>query len=286
MRRYLGRLLAERYDVQLVPDGLAALEAARDRPPDLVLSDIMMPNMDGLGLLRALRADPALTAVPVILLSARTGEEARIAGMQEGADDYLVKPFSARELMARVGAHLELARVRRAAQEAIRESEERYRSLFEQAVDGIFLADPTGRYVDVNSAGAEMLGYTVDEIRGLTIADVVDPEDVARIPEQLARLEANEAVRSEWRFRRKDGSTFSGEVVGRRFPGGRVVGIVRDVTARVEAEEALREADRSKDVFLATLAHELRNPLAPIRSGLEFCKEPGWTEAGRPGCAT
>ena len=153
--------------------------------------------------------------------------------------------------------------VRRAAQEAIRESEERYRSLFEQAVDGIFLADPTGRYVDVNSAGAEMLGYTVDEIRGLTIADVVDPEDVARIPEQLARLEANEAVRSEWRFRRKDGSTFSGEVVGRRFPGGRVVGIVRDVTARVEAEEALREADRSKDVFLATLAHELRNPLAP-----------------------
>lgn len=129
LRQYLARLLAERYNVQTVPDGQAAVAAARDRRPDLVLSDVMMPNMDGLDLLRELRADAALSTVPVILLSARAGEESRIEGLQEGADDYLVKPFSARELMARVPAHLELARIRKASQEAIRESEERYQSL-------------------------------------------------------------------------------------------------------------------------------------------------------------
>ena len=270
MRQYLAHLLAERYNVQTVPDGQAALAAARDRRPDLVLSDVMMPNMDGLDLLRELRADAALSTVPVILLSARAGEEFRIEGLQDGADDYLVKPFSARELMARVAAHLELARIRKASQEAIRESEERYRSLFEQAVDGIFLADPTGRYVDANSAGAQMLGYTLEELRQLTFSDVIAPEEISRLPEQFAELDRGAIVRNEWRLRRKDGVTFPGELVGRQFPDGRLLGIVRDVTERKRAEEALREADRSKDVFLATLAHELRNPLAPIRSGLQI----------------
>jgi signal transduction histidine kinase len=113
MRAYVSRLLGARYEVEAVADGQAALEAARAHPPDLVLSDIMMPRLDGFGLLRALRADPATTEIPVIFLSARAGEESRIEGLDAGADDYLVKPFSARELIARVSAHLELARMRR-----------------------------------------------------------------------------------------------------------------------------------------------------------------------------
>ncbi len=98
MRQYVVRLLAERYRVEAVADGEAALAAARSTPPDLVLTDVMMPRLDGFGLLRELRADSAHARVPVIMLSARAGEESRVEGMEAGADDYLIKPFSAREL--------------------------------------------------------------------------------------------------------------------------------------------------------------------------------------------
>ena len=117
MRDYVTRLLKQDYDVEAVGDGQAALASARSRLPDLVLADIMMPALDGFGLLQALRDDPSTREVPVVLLSARAGEEARIDGMRAGADDYLVKPFSARELLARVAAHVQMARMRRTAAE-------------------------------------------------------------------------------------------------------------------------------------------------------------------------
>jgi signal transduction histidine kinase len=113
MRDYVTRLLATSYDVHAAPDGEAALLSAFEQPPDLVLSDVMMPRLDGFGLLRALRAHERTKTVPVILLSARAGEEAAVEGLHAGADDYLVKPFSARELLARVRTHLELADLRR-----------------------------------------------------------------------------------------------------------------------------------------------------------------------------
>jgi signal transduction histidine kinase len=113
MRDYVRRLLADRYDVQAVPDGLAALAAAQERPPDLILTDIMMPGLDGFGLLRELRANVKTRSLPVILLSARAGEESAVEGLNSGADDYLAKPFSAQELLARVRTHVELERVRR-----------------------------------------------------------------------------------------------------------------------------------------------------------------------------
>ncbi|HEX4611070.1 MAG TPA: ATP-binding protein, partial [Urbifossiella sp.] len=131
MRQYVVRLLAGAYRVEAVADGEAALAAARGRPPDLVLTDVMMPRLDGFGLLRELRADPRTRGVPVVMLSARAGEESRVEGIQSGADDYLVKPFGARELLARVSAHLQMARMRREAGESIRASEERFRTLFE-----------------------------------------------------------------------------------------------------------------------------------------------------------
>jgi signal transduction histidine kinase len=119
MRQYLSRLLSERYEVTAVADGQAAVEFIQKQAPDLVLSDIMMPKLDGFGVLQALRSDPATNTIPVILLSARAGEESRVEGIDAGADDYLVKPFSARELLARVQTHLELARVRREARELL-----------------------------------------------------------------------------------------------------------------------------------------------------------------------
>jgi signal transduction histidine kinase len=127
MREYVRRLLGKRYEVEAVADGLAAVRVARERTPDLVLSDVMMPGLDGFGLLRELRADERTATVPVILLSARAGEESRIEGLEAGADDYLVKPFSARELLARVGACLEISRIRDDAAKRVRASEERLR---------------------------------------------------------------------------------------------------------------------------------------------------------------
>jgi signal transduction histidine kinase/CheY-like chemotaxis protein len=114
MRAYVTRLLGPLYEVRAVADGQAALEAAMAAPPDLVLTDVMMPRLDGFGLLRALRADRRTQSLPIILLSARAGEEAAVAGLDTGADDYLVKPFSARELLARVRTHVELGWQRRA----------------------------------------------------------------------------------------------------------------------------------------------------------------------------
>jgi len=119
MREYLRRLLSTKYDVEAVAEGETALAAALSQKFDLVLSDVMMPKLDGFGLLRALRADEKTRTTPVILLSARAGEESRVEGMGAGADDYLIKPFSARELMARVEAHLNLQRVRRESEEAV-----------------------------------------------------------------------------------------------------------------------------------------------------------------------
>jgi signal transduction histidine kinase len=123
MLDYVRRLLAARYEVEAVPDGQAALDAARARRPDLILTDVMMPRLDGFGLLQAIRTDGALRDVPVVLLSARAGEEAKVEGLEAGADDYLLKPFSARELIARVDANLQLARLRRETGEI----ERRYR---------------------------------------------------------------------------------------------------------------------------------------------------------------
>lgn len=115
MREYLRRLLSRAYEVEAVADGQAALESIQVNPPDLVLTDVMMPRVDGFGLLERVRADERTRSIPFIMLSARSGEEARVEGLAAGADEYLIKPFSARELLARVRSQLEIARVRREA---------------------------------------------------------------------------------------------------------------------------------------------------------------------------
>jgi len=144
--------------------------------------------------------------------------------------------------------HLEEAH--RRAERALKESESHFRSLFEQASDGIFIANAEGRYIDVNSAGAEMLGYTREEILQRTIADIVVPQDVERIATEVGHFAGGVTVRSEWTFRRKDGSVFPGEVVGKQLPDGRLQGIVRDLTERRRAEEEMR---RSEERFRVAL---------------------------------
>ena len=132
MRAYLGRLLGARWEVETAQDGVAALERIRQSVPDLVIADVMMPVLDGFGLLKAIRTTPAFEKLPVMLLSARAGEEASSEGLRAGADDYVIKPFSARDLLARVESRLAQARLHAAERQAreIAEQANRARDVF------------------------------------------------------------------------------------------------------------------------------------------------------------
>ncbi|HET9015565.1 MAG TPA: ATP-binding protein [Thermomicrobiaceae bacterium] len=166
MREYVSRLLGARHRVATAPDGVAALAAALEDPPDLVLTDVMMPRLDGFGLVRALRGDARTREVPIIVLSARAGEDAPLLGLEAGADDYLTKPFSARELLAHVEAHLALSRLRRETAElerALRHAAEteqaRMREWLMQAPAAIaILHGPAHEYVSANARYAGMVG--------------------------------------------------------------------------------------------------------------------------------
>jgi PAS domain S-box-containing protein len=158
MREYLTNLLqTSGYQVSDVDDGQQALEAVRGDTPDLVISDVMMPGMDGLQLVAALRAEPRTAGLPVLLLSARAGQEASIEGLQAGADDYLVKPFAAAELLARVRANIELAR--------LRNHQSRWRAaVVDSLQEAFFVCDEHGAIVEINNAFTEILGYGPDQL--------------------------------------------------------------------------------------------------------------------------
>lgn len=120
----------------------------------------------------------------------------------------------------------------------LRAAEEHYRGLAEQVLDGVFIADSRGHYLHANQAGCEMLGYTLDELRTLTIPEVLAPDELPRLGEQFERLATRQIIRNEWRMRRKDGSIFVGELVGRQLPDGRLQSVLRDITERKTAEDA------------------------------------------------
>jgi len=134
MREYVTRLLSKKWRVEAVEDGIAALEAIARERPALVLADVMMPRLDGFGLLRTLRAAPVSQNLPVILLSARAGEESTLQALQAGANDYLIKPFSAGDLLARVSSQLKIA--------ALRDQVEHEREAARHLMEGLFNAAP------------------------------------------------------------------------------------------------------------------------------------------------
>jgi PAS domain S-box-containing protein len=253
MRDYVARLLSERFEVEVAADGQAALEKAQvmstaGRPPDLVLSDVMMPRLDGFGLMRELRANSALGSIPIILLSARAGEEARIDGMEAGADDYLIKPFSARELLARVEAQIRMAAFRRETDRVVRESEERLRLFIEHAPAAIAMFDPEMRYLAASRRWIS--DYRLDsELAGRSHYDIF-PEIPERWKEAHRRAIAGEALHSagDW-FERTDGSGqwLKWDLLPWRTTTGEVGGIIiatEDITARKQAEAELERMQR------------------------------------------
>ncbi len=244
MRVYVVRLLSGRFDVQAVPDGEAALSAARAHPPDLILSDVMMPKLDGFGLLRALRADPELREIPVILLSARAGEDSRVEGIEVGADDYLVKPFSARELIARVETHVKISRIRKEASAALRVSEERFKTLANAAPAILWITEPDASCSFFSRGWYDFTGQSENAALGFGWLDRVHPDD--REPSKSMIVEAHrrrEAFSLDCRLLRADGEYrwVMNTGVLRFNPEGRFagyIGSVIDIHERKEVAQA------------------------------------------------
>ncbi len=260
MRRYLTHLLAERYEVRVVPNGKLALEVVRERSPNLIVSDVMMPELDGFGLLQAVRSDPGTKAIPVILLSARAGEESRVEGMEHGADDYLIKPFSARELLARVQSHLEMARARKQAGEILRDKERRLRIATEAAQLGIwqwYLDD--GRITWENNRPNEIFGRTRED-GAINAAEfrtkILHPDDAQAFDFAVSRmLQTSARFFFQGRIRRKDGVFAWIELTGQLEHNAdgspwRVLGTVLDITESKEVDE--RERRITAEAMAAT----------------------------------
>ena len=291
MRAYLSRLLSQHWSVDAVADGAQALAAARARPPDLVLADVMMPELDGFRLVQELRADARTASIPIILLSARAGEEATAEGLRSGADDYLVKPFSAGALLVRVESALAAARLRAAAYAA---AEHERKNLYAMFMEGpaaiavlrgpefiVELANPIA--LDVWGKTTAILGKPLLE----ALPELRDQEFPAILREVFRSGTAYHA-KAALALIDRDGDGELEEIYFDytyepiRDDAGRVDGILvfavdvtQEIVVRRALEVALNQAEtanRAKDEFLAVLGHELRNPLAPITTALHLMR--------------
>ena len=288
MREYVQRLLSDCWSVEAYPDGRAALEAARRQAPTLVIADVMMPELDGFELLRELQADPETAQVPVLLLSARAGEEARIEGLQAGACDYLVKPFSARELRARVDAQILRSEIR-ATQEA---HARRLADIFRQAPVAIaILRGPDHTCEFANDPYLEIVGHR--PVLGKPLLEALPELADQGIKELLdgVRSSGKPFVGSSIRALLNRGGGGAAEEAFFRLVyqpmldgDGQCSGIVIVATEVTELANARRDAEsanRAKDEFIAMLSHELRNPLSPILTALQLMKLRGIDAAER-----
>ncbi len=273
MRDYIQRLLRENYEVETVADGEAVLQSARQNPPDLILADVMMPRLDGFGLLEQMRRDESLKSIPVILISARAGEESRIEGLQSGADDYLVKPFSARELSARVASHLVMARIRRDAatvEQSLRAEAEtertRLRAAFTQTYAFMVFLSNDGTVIDANHAALEAAGITREQAIGRKFWEPwwsALPDETEALKSSIQRAACGESVRDECEYRIANGAVHFADrtLTPIKDDHGNVVMIVAtglDMTEARELRERLETKVRERTTELEETEANLR----------------------------
>jgi signal transduction histidine kinase/FixJ family two-component response regulator len=282
MRAYLTGLLEAVGEVEAVENGEVALASIRRHRPDLVVSDVMMPRLDGLGLLARLRADAATAGIPFVLLSAKAGEESRLAGLHMGADDFLVKPFSARELVARAMTQLKLGEARRSAET----ERNRLHEFFMQApIPMVILLGQEHRFFLANEPyekliGQKVVGRTVLELFPTQETDLFIPllDEVYatgrpfvgralafRLPDAQGVLHDGFIDVSYYPFREA-----SSEIRG-------ILAIVLDVSEQVRARRTIEDtvaqltSERElRERFVMTLSHDLRAPLTVLKMGGEL----------------
>jgi PAS domain S-box-containing protein len=280
VREYVSRLLGRQYRVVTVSNGDDALKAALADPPDLILSDVMMPGLDGFQLLAELRGRPATATIPVILLSARAGEESRVEGLGAGADDYLIKPFTARELLARVGAHLSMSRRRKEAEQALRETQETLQSFYDSCPFLMGVAEIQGEdiiQVYSNAATAAFFGAPEREILNCTAEELGVPAEITAFWLQRYRESQAEgrSVRFEYAHPRPGGDCWLSACVN--FLGYNSAGSTRfsfifeDITERKKNDERLRQsnielrrANSDLEQFAYSASHDLKEPLRQV----------------------
>ncbi|MGH6789726.1 MAG: response regulator [Pseudolabrys sp.] len=269
LRDYLRRLLSPLYGVEAVADGEAAIDAISRQMPDLVLADIMMPRLDGLALLSRLRASPSTRALPVILLSARAGEEAKEEGLAAGADDYLIKPFSARELLAHVATHIKLAGVRRESEKALRGRTAQFEGLLDSAPIGVYLVDADFRIREINPVARAVFGNIPDLI-GRDFDEVIHILWEKNYADELVRLfrhtvETGEShfspERTEYRVDRNATEYYEWRIDRIGLPDGRlgVVCYFRDISTQVQARQ-------TEQLLVNELNHRVKNTLASVQA--------------------
>jgi len=289
MRQYLMRMLRGRYEVHAVPDGRQALEATRELRPSLVLADVMMPRLDGFGLLRAIRDDSALASTPVILLSARAGEESRVEGMQAEADDYLVKPFAAQELLARVATHVKMANLRRdtaereerlrGEAEALQASESKLAAIINTIPTAAWTTRADGYCDFLNQVWLDYVGMAAEQAQGWGWAEAIHRDDREQLVDDWqSSLASGIPVDTEARIRRFDGSYrwFLIRANPLKNVSGNILkwyGTCIDIDDRKKAEEALNRAHSelahvarvaTLNALTGSIAHEINQPLAAV----------------------
>jgi two-component system cell cycle sensor histidine kinase/response regulator CckA len=236
------------YTVLTACDGAEALEVAKRESPDLILSDVSMPRMDGLALCRAIRATDGLQTVPIVLVSAVwTDADSAALGLHAGADDYLEVPFDPLRLIAKTARLLERKRV----EDTVADTRERFRLLAQTASDVIITIDDESTIEFINPAAERAFGYRMEELIGSSLTVLMPPELRVRHTTALGRYIGTGDKTLPWtavsvRGRRKDGTDFPLELSfsefernGRRY----FTGIARDITERVRALEAQRESE-------------------------------------------
>ena len=253
LRTYVTRILAPHHDVVAVRDGAEALRTLRTRHFDLVISDVMMPEMDGFELVEAIRGDPELETTPFIMLSARAGEAAAIEGLTRGADDYLVKPFSSEELLARVYAQLSAASIRERAMRDLRTNEERFRTLAASMPHIVLEGDSNHGVTFLSEAYGTYTGLTMKSGHGLGWLDAVHPDDAPSADRRWHwALENGSEFACEFRLRRADGvyRWHVGKALVQHDAGGKAVrwtGTITDIhdmRRSVQERAFLSEASR------------------------------------------
>ena len=270
MREYVQRLLSRKFSVTAVADGEEALASVRENPPDLVLTDVMMPRMSGFDLLRALRSDPATAAIPIVMLSARAGEESESEGLEAGADDYLVKPFTARELLARVGSHIAMHRLRleltareRELRTKAENAERQYIEILESISEAFMFVDRDWRIRYLNGRGSTMTSRFPHDLIGHDLWQMFPGIDKTAFGASYREAMETGQPRSTEDFFKPLGRWLQATA----YPSPEGLSIfAKDVTdSRLQQEKlVLSEKLAATGRLAATIAHEINNPLESV----------------------
>ncbi|MDB6106275.1 MAG: histidine kinase [Gammaproteobacteria bacterium] len=282
LRDHLAERLSDEYVVDTAGNGNEALLAVMRAKPALVVTDIVMPDMDGVELLKTLRQTPNTRGIPVLLISGRAADEHRIEGFEQGADGFLAKPYTERELRALIGSMLRSARLRAeaAGRDAREEAEQRAvierSALLESITDAFYALDRQWRFTYVNQRALGFYGMQRAELLGRSFWEVFPAAKGSALEEQYERALRQQRSVSFETLSPSTGSWV--EVRAYPTPQGLAVNF-RDIGKHKQIEKELKHAlaelhgrEEQLSEFLAILAHELRNPLAPVRNGLQILR--------------